>query len=77
MDHKPRNLREYLGTLYETWLYSGPLGYALVVIWLLYPVAIATIFIPLMLSDFRPGCRGWTSRVTSATRRLALAWSRL
>lgn len=58
MDHKPRNLREYLGTLYETWLYSGPLGYALVVIWLLYPVAIATIFHPSDAIGFQAWLQG-------------------
>ena len=36
----------YFGRLYATWEISGALGYLLVIIWLLYPVSIATFLHP-------------------------------
>jgi hypothetical protein len=48
----------YLGRLYETWTYSGPLGYLLVIVWLLYPVAVATIFHPTDAVGFQAWLQG-------------------
>ena len=48
----------YLGRLYETWQISGVLGYLLVVIWLLYPVAIATILHPTDAVGFQAWLQG-------------------
>jgi hypothetical protein len=51
-------MANYLGRLYETWQISGVLGYLLVVIWLLYPVAIATILHPTDAVGFQAWLQG-------------------
>lgn len=48
----------YLGRVYEFWQISGGLGYLLVVIWLLYPVTIATILHPTDAVGFQAWLQG-------------------
>jgi hypothetical protein len=39
-------IARYLGGLLDAWQASGVLGYLLVAVWLLYPVAVVTVFHP-------------------------------
>jgi hypothetical protein len=48
----------YFGRLYATWEISGALGYLLVIIWLLYPVSIATILHPADAIGFQAWLQG-------------------
>lgn len=48
----------YFGRVYETWLCSGPLGYLMVLVWLLYPVAIVTIYHPVDAIGFQAWLQG-------------------
>jgi hypothetical protein len=48
----------YLGGLYEAWQASGIFGYLLVVVWLLYPVAVVTVFHPSDAVGFQAWLQG-------------------
>ena len=51
-------LARYLGGLLEAWQVSGVLGYLLVGVWLLYPVAVATVFHPADAVGFQAWLQG-------------------
>src|SRR5271170_1296398 len=51
-------LARYLGGLLEAWQVSGVLGYLLIGVWLLYPVAIATVFHPADAVGFQAWLQG-------------------
>jgi hypothetical protein len=51
-------LARYLGGLLEAWQASGVFGYLMVAVWLLYPVAVATVFHPADAVGFQAWLQG-------------------
>jgi hypothetical protein len=60
----------YLGGLYEAWIVSGVLGYLLVLVWLLYPVAVVTVFHPSDAVGFQLWLQGFSVPRTMTSRAL-------
>ena len=48
----------YLGRVYDVWLCSGVLGFLMVIVWLLYPVATVTIYHPAGAIGFQAWLQG-------------------
>lgn len=71
-------IARYLGGLLEAWRASGVFGYLLVAVWLLYPVAIVTVFHPSDAVGFQLWLQGFvvphtmTSRALTAGEAVAL-----
>jgi hypothetical protein len=60
----------YLGGLYEAWMVSGVLGYLLVLVWLLYPVAVVTVFHPSDAVGFQLWLQGFSVPHSMSSRAL-------
>jgi hypothetical protein len=73
-----KGVDRYLGGLYEAWTVSGIYGYLLVGVWLLYPVAVVTVFHPSDAVGFQLWLQGFavphsmTSRALNAGEGVAL-----
>jgi len=72
------NAGKYLRSLHAAWLESGILGYLLVMVWLLYPVAVVTVFHPADAVGFQAWMQGlaiprfMTSRMLNAGEAVAV-----
>jgi hypothetical protein len=51
-------MRDYREGLHAAWMESGVLGYLLVLVWLLYPVAVVTVFHPADAVGFQAWMQG-------------------
>jgi hypothetical protein len=73
-----RALDDYLEGLHAAWLESSIFGYLLVLVWLLYPVAVVTVFHPADAVGFQAWMQGiaiphyMTSRMLNAGEAVAL-----
>jgi hypothetical protein len=72
------NAGKYLRSLHAAWLESGIFGYLLVMVWLLYPAAVVTVFHPADAVGFQAWLQGvaiphfMTSRMLYAGEAVAL-----
>ena len=67
--------RRYLEGLHEAWRESGVFGYLLVAVWLLYPVAVVTVFHPSDAVGFQLWLQGFACRHHDQPRSMrAKAW---
>ena len=63
-------IARYLGGLQEAWQASGVFGYLLVAVWLLFPVAVVTVFHPSDAVGFQLWLQGFVVPHTMTSRAL-------
>jgi hypothetical protein len=63
-------IARYLGHLLDAWQASGVLGYLLVLVWLLYPVSVVTVFHPSDAVGFQLWLQGYAIPHLMNTRAL-------